>query len=53
LIVKPEGKRQFGRPKRKWVDKVKIEVKEIRRRRGTGLIWLRIERSGLLFRTPL
>jgi hypothetical protein len=45
LVGKPEGKRQLGRPRRRWVDSIKIHL------RGdgmvwTGSIWLRIGTSG-------
>jgi hypothetical protein len=30
LVGKPEGKGQLGRPRRKWVDNIKIELREIR-----------------------
>jgi hypothetical protein len=26
---KPEGKRPLGRPRRRWVDSIKIDVREI------------------------
>jgi hypothetical protein len=29
LVGKPEGKRPLGRPKRRWVDNIKIDVREI------------------------
>jgi hypothetical protein len=29
LVVKPEGKRQFGRPRRRWVDNIKMDLREI------------------------
>jgi hypothetical protein len=29
LVVKPEGKRSLGRPRRRWVDNIKIDLKEI------------------------
>jgi hypothetical protein len=37
LMVKPEGKIALGRPRRRWVDNMKIWI---------GLIWLRIGTSG-------
>ena len=33
------GKRHLGRPRRRWEDNIKIDIKEIR---GVGLIRLRI-----------
>jgi hypothetical protein len=29
LVGKPEGKRPLGRPKRRWVDNIKMDHKEI------------------------
>jgi hypothetical protein len=29
LVGKPEGKRPLGRPKRIWIDDIKIDLKEI------------------------
>jgi hypothetical protein len=29
LVRKPEGKRSLGRPKRRWVDDIKIDLREI------------------------
>jgi hypothetical protein len=28
-VGKPEGKRPLGRPRRRWVDKVKMDLREI------------------------
>jgi hypothetical protein len=28
-VGKPEGKRQLGRPRRRWVDNIKIDLREI------------------------
>jgi hypothetical protein len=47
-VGKPEGKRPLGRPRRRWVDNIKMDLREI----GWdgvewfGLIWLRIGASG-------
>jgi len=38
LVGRPEGRRQFGRPKRKWKDNIKMEA-------WTELIYLRIGTS--------
>jgi hypothetical protein len=43
----PERKRQLGRPRRRCVDNIKMDLRE--REDGvmwTGSIWLRIETSG-------
>ena len=29
LMEKPEGKRQLGRPRRRWEDNIKVDFKEI------------------------
>jgi hypothetical protein len=29
LIGKPEGKRQLGRPRRRWEDNIKIDLREV------------------------
>jgi hypothetical protein len=28
LVGKPEGKRPFGRPRRRWVDNIKVDLRE-------------------------
>jgi len=28
-VGKPEGKRQFGRPRRKWEDNIKIDLQDV------------------------
>jgi hypothetical protein len=51
LAGKPEGKRPLGRPRRRWEDNIKIDLREI----GCGgmdwINWLRIRTSGELLRT--
>jgi hypothetical protein len=45
LVGMPEGKRPLGRPRRKWVDKIKMDL----RQNGMvwiGLIWLRLGTNG-------
>jgi hypothetical protein len=37
LMVKPEGKRPVGRPRRKWVDNVKMDIREIG---WAGMNWI-------------
>jgi hypothetical protein len=29
LVGKPEGKRPLGRPKNRWVDNIKIDIREL------------------------
>jgi hypothetical protein len=45
LVGKPEGKKPVGRPRCRWVDNIKMNLRED----GlvwTGLMWLRIGTSG-------
>jgi hypothetical protein len=35
LVGKPEGKRPIGRPRRRWKDKTRIDVKQI----GCGSVY--------------
>jgi hypothetical protein len=46
LVGNPEGKRPLGRPKRRWVDNIKMDLREIGWDGGNGSIWLRIGTSG-------
>jgi hypothetical protein len=46
LVGMPEGKRPLGRPERRWVDNIKIDLREIDGMDWIGLIWLRIGTSG-------
>jgi hypothetical protein len=43
FVGKSEGKRPLGRPRRKWVDNIKIDLIEIG---WVGVDWLRIGTSG-------
>jgi hypothetical protein len=36
LVGKPEGKRPLGRPRRRWVDNIKIDLREIG---WDGVVW--------------
>jgi len=29
LVRKPEGKRQLGRPRRRWADNIKMDLQEV------------------------
>ena len=42
LVGKPEGKRPLGRPRPRWEDNIKVDLKEVGWEAWTGLIWLRI-----------
>jgi hypothetical protein len=46
LVGKPEGKRSLGRPKRRWVDNIRME--RWNEMMWTGLVWLRIGTGGEL-----
>jgi hypothetical protein len=43
LVGKPEGKRSLGRPTCRWVDNIKMDLRETG---WTRLIWLRTGTSG-------
>jgi hypothetical protein len=34
LLGKPEGKRSLGRPRRRWVDNIKVDLREL-----DGVVW--------------
>jgi hypothetical protein len=46
LVGKPEGGRLLGRPRRRWVDNIKIDLGEIGWMVWSGSLWLRIGTSG-------
>jgi hypothetical protein len=46
LVGNPEGKRPLGRPRRRWVDNIKIDLREIGWDVRIGSVWLRIGTSG-------
>jgi hypothetical protein len=47
LVGRPEGKKTLGRPKRRWEDNIKVDLKEIGRAMGrAGFGWLRVRSSG-------
>jgi hypothetical protein len=37
LVGKPEGKRSLGRPRRRWVDNIRMDLREIR---WDGVDWI-------------
>jgi hypothetical protein len=37
LVGKPEGKRPLGRPRRRWVDNIKIYIRELE---WDGMVWI-------------
>jgi hypothetical protein len=50
-VGRPEGKRPLGRPRRRWGNNIKMDLRETGSMRRTGFSWLRIESSGGLLRT--
>jgi hypothetical protein len=46
LVGRPEGKRPLGRPRRRWKDNIKMELREQGSMVRPGFSWLRIEPSG-------
>ena len=46
LVGKPEGKRPLGRPRRRWEDKIKIDLQELEWGEKTALIWFKIGTGG-------
>ena len=43
LVGKPEGKRPLGRPRRRWEDNIKMDIREVG---GDEWSWLRIGTDG-------
>jgi hypothetical protein len=39
LVEKPEGKRPLGRPRRRWVDNIKMDLREIG---WDGMDWIHL-----------
>jgi hypothetical protein len=49
LVGKPEGRRPLGRPRRRWEDNIKLDLREVGWGGAwTGSIWLRIGTGGEL-----
>jgi hypothetical protein len=48
LVGKPEGQRPLGKPKRRWEDNIKVDLREIWWRVCMRFIWLRIGTGGEL-----
>ena len=48
LVGKPEGKTPLGRPRRRWVDNIRMDLQEVGCGYGdwTGLGWPRIGTGG-------
>jgi hypothetical protein len=48
LVGKPEGKRPLGRPRRRWEDGIRMDLREIGLGVWIGLYWIRIGTGGRL-----
>ena len=46
LVGKPEGKKPLGRPRRRWVDNIRMDLQEVGCGYMPGLGWPRIETGG-------
>ena len=46
FVRKPEGKRPLERPRRRWVDNIKMDFHEVGERTWTGLTWIKIGTGG-------
>ena len=46
VLGKPERKRPLGRPRRSWVDNIRMDLQEVNVGIWTGLGWPRIETGG-------
>jgi hypothetical protein len=46
LVGKPKGKRPLGRPRHRWEDGIKMDLREIGRGLWSGYTWLRIGTVG-------
>jgi hypothetical protein len=46
LVGKAEGRRPLGRPRRRWEDNIKMDLREVGWGAWTGSIWLRIGTGG-------
>jgi hypothetical protein len=46
MVGKPEWKRQFGRPSRRWEYNVRIDLRECGCKLCSGFIWIRIGADG-------
>jgi hypothetical protein len=48
LVGRPEGRRPLRRPRLRWEDNIKMDLREIGLGIWIGLIWLRIGTGGWL-----
>jgi len=42
LVGKPKGKRQLGRPRRRWEDNIKMDLRKV----GRGEDWMELAQDG-------
>jgi hypothetical protein len=50
LVGKPEGKRQLGRPRRRWIDNIKMDLLEI----GLSVVdWIGLAQDMYRWRAPV
>ena len=50
LVGKPEGKRPLGRPRRRWEDKIKMDLQEV----GYGfMVWIELAQDRDRWRVPV
>jgi hypothetical protein len=47
-VGKPEGRRPLGRPRRRWLDNIRMDLVEVGWGKWTGLVWFRIGTGGEL-----
>jgi len=45
-VEQPDGKRQLGRPRRRWEGNIKMDLQEVGWEASIGLIWLKIGTGG-------
>jgi hypothetical protein len=50
LVGKPEGRRPLGRPRRMWVDNIKIDLREIG---WDGMEWIDLAQDTDQWRAPV
>jgi hypothetical protein len=46
FIARPEGKKPLGRPRRRWENNIKMDLKDAEWGVWTGLIWIRTRTGG-------
>jgi hypothetical protein len=50
LVRKPEGKRPLGRPRRRWINNIKVDLLEI----GVSVVdWIGLSRDRYIWRAPV